>query len=101
MSDQPQPPSAETKAPRKRWPLKTVLEIFPIFMALSALLTFGTTKKVSDVQLLTPLKQVVGGLPWWATLLMVAAMLVGVLGIIWVTYIFSRAPVAPDGSDDQ
>ncbi|MEI2613148.1 MAG: hypothetical protein V9G20_31295 [Candidatus Promineifilaceae bacterium] len=100
MNEQPAT-NPEPKPSRKRWPLKTMLEVFPIFMALSALLTFGTTKKVSDVQLLTPLKQVVGVLPLWATVLMVAAMLVGILGIIWATYIFSRAPVAPDGSDDQ
>ncbi|MFN8446841.1 MAG: hypothetical protein U0175_38965 [Caldilineaceae bacterium] len=87
--------------PRKHWPFKTVLEVFPIFMALSAMLTFGTTRKVSDVELLTPLSRVVSALPWWATLLMGGTMLVGIVGIVWVTFIFSRAPVAPDGSDEE
>lgn len=88
----------DTLKPRKRWPFKTILEIFPIFMALSALLTFFTTRKVNDVELLTPLNRVLGGLPWWAALLMGAIAIVGLLGIGLATFMFSRAPV---GSDDE
>lgn len=88
----------DTPKPRKRWPFKTILEIFPIFMALSALLTFFTTRKVNDVELLTPLNRVLGGLPWWAALLLGAIVVVGLLGIGLATYMFSRAPV---GSDDE
>jgi len=94
----PDTTSDDSPKPRKRWPFKTVLEIFPIFMALSALLTFGTTRKVSDVELLTPLNRVLGGLPWWAALLLGAIVVVGLLGIGLATFMFSRAPV---GSDDE
>jgi hypothetical protein len=93
--------STSSNKPRKHWPLKTLVEIIPIFMALSALLTFGWAQRVTGAELLTPLNRVITALPWWATLLMVAVMAIGVLGIVWVTYIFSRAPVAPDGSDEE
>lgn len=99
--NKPEKDAAKSTEPRKHWPFKTVLEVFPIFMALSAMLTFGTTRKVSGVELLTPLSRVVSALPWWATLLMGGTMVVGIIGIVWVTFLFSRAPVAPDGSDEE
>ena len=94
----PVPNSAES---RKRWPLKTIIEVIPIIMALSALFTFGVAKRVTDVRLLTPLNEVVAGLPLWATILLALVMTIGVVGIGWGIFIFSRAPVAPDGSDDE
>ena len=100
-TNEPDKKTEESTEPRKHWPFKTVLEVFPIFMALSALLTFGTTRKVTGVELLTPLSRVVSVLPWWATLLLAGTMLVGLVGIAWVTFLFSRAPVAPDGSDEE
>ena len=67
--------SGETK-PRKKWPLKTVIEVFPIFIALTALLTFGTARKAGEeVELLTPLSRITGALPLWATFLLKNAFL--------------------------
>jgi hypothetical protein len=46
------------------------------------------------------LEDVLGGVPIWVAGLMAMIALVGTLGMGWLMYIFTRAPVAPDGSDD-
>jgi hypothetical protein len=94
--------SAE-KEPEKRskWPLKTLIEILPIIIALTALFSYSTIKRVSDVALITPLVEVLDGVPIWVTGLMGLILVVGFLGMGWLIYIFSRAPVAPDGSAEE
>jgi hypothetical protein len=93
--------SAETDKPRPRWPLKTLIEILPIVIALTAILSYSTIRNVTDVALVTPLSEVLGGVPLWVAGLMGLVALVGVLGMGWLIYVFSRAPVAPDGSDEE
>jgi hypothetical protein len=92
---------AETDKPRLKWPLKTLLEILPIIIALTAMLSYSTIRNVSNVALVTPLTEVLGGVPLWVAGLMGLVALVGVLGMGWLIYVFSRAPVAPDGSDEE
>jgi hypothetical protein len=85
---------------KKKWPLKTLIEILPIIIALTAVFSYSSIKNVSDVDLITPLEDVLGGVPIWVAGLMAMIALVGTLGMGWLMYIFTRAPVAPDGSDD-
>lgn len=86
---------------RRKWPLKTLIEILPIVIALTAVFSYSTIRNISDVALITPLQEVLGGVPLWVAGLMGLITLVGVLGMGWLIYIFSRAPVAPDGSSDE
>lgn len=85
--------------PRKKWPLKTLIEILPVIIALTAIFSYSTIKNIADVDLVTPLEQVLGGVPIWVAGLMGMILMVGTLGMGWLIYIFSRAPVSPDGSD--
>lgn len=86
--------------PAKKWPLKTLIEVLPLLIALTAIFSYSTIKNVTEVDLVTPLNQVLGGVPLWVAGLMGMIALVGTLGMVWLIYIFSRAPVAPDGSDE-
>lgn len=94
-------PSGEESRGKKRWPLKTLIEILPIIIALTALFSYSTIKNVSDVALFTPLQEVLGGVPLWVAVLMGLIALIGLLGMGWLIYLFSRAPVAPDGSSEE
>jgi len=87
--------------PRKKWPLKTLIEILPVIIALTAIFSYSTIKNIADVDLITPLEQVLGGVPIWVAGLMGMILMVGTLGMGWLIYIFSRAPVSPDGSDEE
>ena len=91
----------EADRPRKRWPLKTLIEILPIIIALTAIFSYSTIKNVTDVDLVSPLAEVLGAVPIWVAGLMGLVALVGLLGMIWLIFIFTRAPVAPDGSDEE
>lgn len=93
MSDSP-------KAHRK-WPLKTLIEILPVIIALTAIFSYSTIKNVTDVDLVTPLQQVLGDVPLWVAGLMGLIALTGMLAMAWLIYIFSRAPVSPDGSSEE
>lgn len=102
MTTNESPPRSDPAAkPRQKWPLKTLIEILPIIIALTALFSYTTIKNVSGVDLITPLAQVLGGVPLWVTILMGLIALVGTLGMVWLIYIFSRAPVNPDGSSEE
>jgi len=92
--------AAQPDRPRKKWPLKTVIEILPIIIALTAIFSYSTIKNVTDVALITPLAEVLGGVPLWVAGLMGLITLVGCAGMVWLIYLFSRAPIAPDGSDE-
>ncbi|RME75529.1 MAG: hypothetical protein D6784_07765 [Chloroflexi bacterium] len=91
------------KAEKKRvkWPLKTLIELLPIIIALTAIFSYSTIRNVTNVSLVTPLPEVLGGVPVWVAGLMVMVALVGLSGMAWLIYIFSRAPVSPDGSSDE
>jgi len=91
----------EADRPRKKWPLKTVIEILPIIIALTAIFSYSTIKNVTDVELVSPLEAVLGEVPIWVAGLMGLVALVGLLGMIWLIFIFTRAPIAPDGSDEE
>ena len=82
---------------RRKWPLKTLIEILPIIIALTVFFSYSTIKQVSDVALVTPLAEVFGQVPLWIVLLMGLIFGVGVLGMGWLIYLFSRAPISPDG----
>ena len=90
----------EQSRPKRKWPLKTLIEILPIIIALTVFFSYSTIKNVSDVALITPVTEVLGDVPLWVAGLMGLILLVGVSGMGWLIYIFSRAPVAPDGSDE-
>jgi phosphate/sulfate permease len=95
--------STLSREPKKRskWPLKTLIEILPVIIALTALFSYSTIRNITDVALITPLNEVLEATPFWVAGLMGLILLVGCLGIGWLIYIFSRAPVAPDGSADD
>ena len=88
--------SQKADKPKKKWPLKTLIEIIPIVVALTAVFSYSTIKNVSNVNLVTPLEEVLGGVPIWVA---------GLMGLVarmgWLIYIFSRAPIAPDGSNEE
>ena len=93
--------SQKADKPKKKWPLKTLIEIIPIVVALTAVFSYSTIKNVSNVNLVTPLEEVLGGVPIWVAGLMGLVALVGIMGMGWLIYIFSRAPIAPDGSSEE
>lgn len=95
------PRPSEGKKPRQRWPLKTLIEILPVIIALTAIFSYTTIKNISGVSLVSPLRDVLGGVPVWVAGLMALVTVVGGLGMVWLIYIFSCAPVAPDGSDEE
>lgn len=97
MSDKLELPAEK---PRLKWPLKTLIEILPLIVALTAIFSYSTIKAVTNIDPIAPLSGVLGGVPVWIALLMGMVALVGVLGMGWLIYIFSRAPVSPDGSDE-
>ena len=82
---------------RSGWSLKTLIEILPVIIALTALFSYTTIRRVTPVDLVTPLGQVVGQAPLWVVVLMGLIALVGALGMLWLIYLFCRAPIAPDG----
>lgn len=86
--------------PRLKWPLKTLIEILPLIVALTAIFSYSTIKAVTHIDPIAPLSGVLGGVPLWIALLMGLVAVVGVLGMGWLIYLFSRAPVSPDGSDE-
>ena len=90
----------EAKRKKQGWPLKTLIEILPIIIALTAFFSYSTIKNISNVPLITPLTQVLDGVPLWVVGLMGLIFLVGIFGMGWLVYIFSRAPISPDGSDE-
>lgn len=94
-------PAAEGEKVRRRWPLKTLIELLPLLIALTAIFSYSSIRNVTDVALITPLNQVLGGVPLWVAGLMGMVALVGLLGMGWLIFLFSRAPVAPDGSDEE
>ncbi len=90
---------SHSKRKRSKWPLKTLIEILPVFIALSVFLSYTTIKGVTAVDLVTPLTTVFGAVPLWVTVLMLLIGTVGTLGMGWLIYIFTRAPISPDGSN--
>ncbi len=92
---------SDKKKKKKGWPLKTLIEILPIIIALSAVFSYKTLQDVYDVQLITPLTTVVNGVPAWVNLLMILVAIVGTLGMGWLIYLFTRAPISADGSSDE
>lgn len=95
--------SKQTRHPNKRrgWPLKTLIEILPVLIAVTIVFSYTTIKGVSAVELVTPLTTVLGAVPVWVSVLMGLIVLVGTLGMAWLIFIFTRAPVSSDGSDDR
>lgn len=89
------------KKPHKKWPLRTLIDILPVIIALTALLSYATIRNVTNVHLVTPLQQILAAVPVWVAGLMALIAVVGTLGMLWLIYIFTRAPVAPDGRDDD
>ncbi len=87
--------------PRNKWQLKTLIEILPILVALTVFFSYTTIKKVPGTTLVTPLTEVLGVVPIWVTILMGLITLVGFSGMAWLLYLFSRAPISPDGSSDE
>jgi hypothetical protein len=85
---------------RAKWPLKTLIEILPILIALTAIFSYSTIKGVTNIDPVAPLPELLGGVPLWVGLLMGLVTVVGLLGMGWLIYVFSRAPVAADGSDE-
>jgi hypothetical protein len=88
------------KSRRRGWPLKTLVEILPIIIALTAIFSYSTIRNVTNVALVTPLTEVLGGVPLWVAALMGLVAMVGLLGMGWLIFLFSRAPVSPDGGEE-
>ncbi len=89
-----------SEKPRRKWPLKTLVEILPVIIALTALGSYSSIKKVTDTKLVTPLTEVFQHVPGWVIGLMGGVVVLGTCGMLWLLYLFSRAPVAPDGSNE-
>lgn len=88
--------------PKKtKWPLKTFIEILPVIIALSVIFSYTTIKQEVDVVLFTPVSEVLSQVPWWMTALMGLILAVGLLGMGWLIFIFSRAPINADSSNDH
>ena len=81
---------------KKKFPFKTLIEILPLIIALTALFSYNTIKSVSDVELITPLSTVLGSVPLWVATLMALVTLLGILGMGLLIYIFARAPISLD-----
>jgi hypothetical protein len=90
-----------TEKPRNKWPLRTLIEILPVIIALTALFSYTTIRNITDVNLVTPLAQILDGVPVWVALLMGLIIITATLGMAWLIYIFSRAPITPDGSHEE
>lgn len=90
-----------TEKPRNKWPLKTLIEILPVIIALTALFSYTTIRNITDVNLVTPLAQILAGVPAWVALLMGLIIITATLGMAWLIYIFSRAPITPDGDHEE
>ena len=90
-----------SEKPRQRWPLKTLIEILPVIIALTAIFSYTTIRNVSDVDLVTPLVQVLGAVPVWVAVLMGLITVVGMAGMLWLIYLFSRAPVTSDTQNED
>ena len=82
---------------RQTWRLKTLIEILPVIIALTALFSYTTIRRVTPVDLVTPISQVLGQVPVWVAVLMGLVALIGALGMMWLIYLFCRAPITPDG----
>ena len=92
---------AQPKRKRSRWPLTTLIEILPVIIALTVFASYTTIKKIGPVTLVTPLTTVLSAVPLWVTILMALIALIGTAGIVWLIYIFTRAPVSTDGSSAE
>ncbi len=86
---------------RSRWTLKTLIEILPVVIALTALFSYRAIQRVAPVELVTPLTQVLGAVPVWVAVLMGLIVVVGGLGMAWLIYIFCRAPISSDGAQED
>lgn len=93
--------TTEKQPGRRQWPLKTLIEILPVVIALTVFFSYSTIKNVTDVALVTPLQEVLGGVPFWVVGLMSLIVVFTFLGMGWLIYIFSRAPINPDGSREE
>lgn len=93
------PSSPPPHQKRSKWPLTTLIEILPVIIALTVFLSYTTIKRVTTVALVTPLTTVLHAVPLWVVILMTLIVLVGMSGMGWLIYIFTRAPVAADGSE--
>lgn len=98
MSNQEEP-----LRPKKRtgWPLKTLVEILPVLIALTTFFSYTTIQGVSAVELITPLTTILDAVPLWIAILMIGISMVGILGMGWLIYIFTRSPVSADGSNEE
>ena len=90
-----------TEKSHKKWPLRTLIEILPVIIALTALFSYTTIRNITDVDLVTPLAQILRLVPVWVTALMGLIIIIATVGMAWLIYIFSRAPVTPDGSHEE
>jgi hypothetical protein len=78
-----------------------LIEILPVIIALTVFFSYSTIKRVSDVALVTPLQEILGVVPVWVAGLMGLIALVGGCGMVWLIYIFSRAPINPDSTTEE
>ena len=101
LTDPPETDPEQSKDKQQKWPLKTLIEILPIIIALTVFFSYTTIKNVSDVALVTPLSEVLAGIPLWIVGLMGLILLVGLCGMGWLIYIFTRAPIKPDSSSQE
>ena len=89
-------PMPKAKQSGSRLRLRTLIEILPILIALTIFFSYTTIKGVSTVQLVTPLNTILDAVPMWVALLMLLITIVGVSGMVWLIYIFSKAALRPD-----
>lgn len=85
---------------RPKWSLKTLIEVLPVIIALTAIFSYSTIRNVTTVDLVTPLGQVLSGVPGWVVGLMGLILVLGLCGMGWLIYIFRRALVASDSHDE-
>ena len=76
---------------RPKWRLRTLIEILPIIIALTALFSYRTVTNRMDVDLVTPIAIVLAGVPLWVAGLMLLVASVGILGMGWLIYIVIHA----------
>ena len=99
----PIPPAEDGPSSRRgRLPLRRLIEVLPVLIALTALFSYTTIRGVDEgSELVTPPRELFGAVPGWVGALMLLVALVGVGGMGWLLYVYTRAPVVADGEGEQ
>jgi hypothetical protein len=88
-------PALPTETPgRGRFPLRRLIEVLPVLIALTALFSYTTIRGVDEgLRIVKPPAELFGSVSAWVGTLMILVACVGVGGMSWLLYVYTRAPV--------